>query len=76
MAKETEKMSWVREILGYILILTSLYGIYLSYFVFYRGGLLVESIGATVLTVITLRAGVQLLKVAICARIASRTSGV
>ncbi len=65
-------MSWVREVIGYILILISIYGIFLSYFVLYRGGLLVESIGSTVLTVIVLRAGVQMLKVAICARIASR----
>lgn len=67
-------MSWVREGIGYLLILISLYGIFLSYFVLYRGGLLVESIGSTVLTVITLRAGVQLLKVAICSRIAARSS--
>ena len=62
-------MYWVREILGWALVILGLWLFYVSYFVLLKNGYIVQSGPTVLMGIVVFRGGIHLLKVAVAARV-------
>jgi len=62
-------MFWVREVVGWVLIILGLWLFYLSYFVLLKNGYIIQSGPTVLMGIVVFRGGIHLLKVAVAARV-------
>ena len=62
-------MFWIREVVGWALVILGLWLFYLSYFVLLKNGYIVQSGPTVLMGIVVFRGGIHLLKVAVAAKV-------